>query len=272
MIAQLGAVYGMELRKLRAQTRVWVVLALAALGPWLFVFAILQQDRLPLETLFGRFLKTTGYATPLVVLVFAAQWLLPLLTALVCGDIFSAEDHNRTLKTILTRSVGRRAVFAGKVAAGLTYAVGAVVMLAVSSTAAGLVYVGGQPLVGLGGTTYGGAHALAVVAAGWALVIPPVVAFASLAILFSVLTRNSVLGVMMPVVVGFLMTMYVFLNGWDPVRHVMLTSALQAWHGVVDSPAYLAPAWHGLIVCAVYSVASLGVAVFVFLRRDVQGS
>jgi ABC-2 type transport system permease protein len=268
----LGAVYGTELRKLRSQTRVWVVLALVTLGPWLFVFAINQQDRLPLETLFGRFLKTTGFATPFVVLVFAAQWLLPLLTALVCGDIFSSEDQNRTLKTILTRSVGRRAVFGGKVAAAFTYAVAAVVVLAISSTIAGVVYIGSQPLIGLGGTTYSSGHALTLIAAAWALAIPPVLAFASLAILVSVLTRNSVLGVMVPVVIGFLMTMYVFLNGWDPIRHVMLTSALQSWHGVVDSPSYLAPAWHGLIVSVVYVVVSLAIAVAVFLRRDVQGS
>ena len=272
MMSQWSAVYGIELRKLRALTRVWVVAALVVLGPWLFVFAIHQQDRLPLETLFGRFLKTTGFATPLVVLVFAAQWLLPLLTALVSGDIFSSEDQHRTLKTILTRSVSRPAVFGGKVAAAFTYAVGFVVVLALSSTIAGVIYVGSQPLIGLGGTTSSAGHAVALIAASWALVIPPVLAFASLAILISVLTRNSVLGVTIPVVIGFLMTMYVFLNGWDPVRHVMLTSALQSWHGVLDSPSYLAPAVHGLIVCAVYVLLSLGAAAFVFLRRDVQGS
>jgi ABC-2 type transport system permease protein len=266
------AVYAAELRKLRGQARVWMVLALVTLGPWLFIFAINQQDRLPLETLFGRFLKTTGYATPFVVLVFSAQWLLPLLTSIVCGDIFSSEDQHRTLKTILTRSVSRGSVFAGKVAAAFTYAIGAVATLAVSATLAGVVSIGSQPLVGLGGTTYEGGRALGAIAGSWALVVPPVLAFASLAILVSVLTRNSVLGVMVPVVAGFLMTLYVFLNGWDPVRHAMLTSPLQSWHGLVDEPAYFAPAAHGLVVSAVYVVVALAVAVVVFLRRDVQGS
>jgi ABC-2 type transport system permease protein len=272
MMRGVGAVYLTELRKLGAQTRVWVVLALVTLGPWAFIFAINQQDRLPLETLFGRFLKTTGYATPFVVLVFSAQWLLPLLTAIVCGDIFSSEDQHRTLKTILTRSVGRRSVFAGKVAAAFTYATAAVVILAVSATLAGVVWVGSQPLIGLGGTTYTGGSALGVIAGSWALVVPPVLAFASLAILVSVLTRNSVLGVTVPVVIGLVMTLYVFLNGWDPIRHAMLTSPLQSWHGLVDSPAYFAPAAHGLVVSAVYVLAALAVAVVVFLRRDVQGS
>ena len=33
--------------------------------------------------------------------------MFPLITALVAGDIVAAEDHNGTLKTILTRSVER---------------------------------------------------------------------------------------------------------------------------------------------------------------------
>ena len=71
-------------------------------------------------------MRETGFAVPLVCLAFGAFWLLPLITALVAGDIVANEDHNGTLKTILTRSVERWHVFAGKVLAALTYtAVGA---------------------------------------------------------------------------------------------------------------------------------------------------
>ena len=46
---------------------------------------------------------------------------LPLIAALVAGDIVAAEDGNGTLKTILTRSVDRGQVFAAKALAALTY-------------------------------------------------------------------------------------------------------------------------------------------------------
>ena len=59
-------------------------------------------------------------------LLFGAVWLFPLITALVAGDIFASEDHNGTLKTILTRSLERWQIFAGKALAAATYAVAAI--------------------------------------------------------------------------------------------------------------------------------------------------
>ena len=35
-------------------------------------------------------------AGPLVLLGFGGMWFLPLLTAMVTGDLFSAEDHHGT--------------------------------------------------------------------------------------------------------------------------------------------------------------------------------
>ena len=68
----------------------------------------------------------TGLAIPLVLLLFGSVWMFPLITALVAGDIVAAEDRHDTLKTILTRSVERHQIFAGKTLATLTYAVAAI--------------------------------------------------------------------------------------------------------------------------------------------------
>src|SRR4051812_1672953 len=142
-----ASVYRVEIRKLVAQTRVRAVLAFLAVTPWIYIGLILHQDRLPLETLYGRYLKDTGYATPLAILVYASQWLLPLIAALIAGDVFSSEDQGGTLKTILTRSVDRTAVFWGKLAAAFTATTIAVVTGAVSATVAGVVTVGSGPPV-----------------------------------------------------------------------------------------------------------------------------
>jgi ABC-2 type transport system permease protein len=116
-MSQLVAVYRVEIRKLLAQARVRSVLGFLLVAPWVYIGLILHQDRLPLETLYGRYLKDAGYATPLAILVYASQWLLPLIAALMAGDVFSSEDQGGTLKSILTRSVDRSAVFWGKLAA-----------------------------------------------------------------------------------------------------------------------------------------------------------
>lgn len=270
-MSMFASVYRVELRKLFAQTRVRAVLVFLAIAPWVYIGLILHQDRLPLETLYGRYLKDTGYATPLAILVYASQWLLPLIAALMAGDVFSSEDQSGTLKTILTRSVDRTAVFWGKLAAAFTATTAAVVTVAVSATLAGVITVGSDPLVDVGGTVRPASTALGLVAASWASVLPAALGFAAIAIMVSVLTRSSVLGVIVPVVLGLCMQLYTFLNAWDTVRHVLLGFTMSAWRGLLDSPSYAAPLARGLVVAAVYLIVATTIAFVAFRRRDVAG-
>jgi ABC-2 type transport system permease protein len=270
-MTQFGAVYRVEVRKLVAQARVRSVLAFLLVAPWIYIGLILHQDRLPLETLYGRYLKDTGYATPLAILVYASQWLLPLIAALIAGDVFSSEDQAGTLKSILTRSVDRSAVFWGKVAAAFTMTVLAVLTVAVSATLAGVVTVGNDPLVDVGGTLHSSSAALGFVAASWASVLPATLGFAAIAMMVSILTRSSVLGVIVPVVLGLCMQLYTFLNAWDTVRHALLGFTMSAWRGFLDSPSYSAPLTRGLIVAAFYLAIATAVGFVAFRRRDVAG-
>jgi len=86
----------------------------------------------------------------------------------------------------------------------------------------------------------------------------------------SILTRNSVLGVVVPVVVGLVCQMYMFLNAWDTVRHLMLNWTMIAWRGLVDDPSYTAPLFRGLGVSAVYTVVFLALGFLVFRSRDIK--
>jgi ABC-2 type transport system permease protein len=266
----VGAVYAVELGKVVRQTKVRVISLVLICAPWVFILLVLHQDRLPLETLYGRYLKTTGFATPMVVLVVAAQWLLPLIAALISGDMFSSDDNHGTYKTILTRSVTRGAVFRGKVLAALSATVLLVLAIGASSLSAGLVCVGAQDFVSVGGTLVPPGAAFGDVAISWLSVLPGVIGFASLALCVSILTRNSVLGVVVPVVVGLVCQMYMFLNAWDTVRHLMLNWTMIAWRGLLDDPSYATPLERGLIVCLVYTVVFLAVGYLVFRRRDVK--
>lgn len=265
------AVYGVELRKLMSQTKVRVVTVILLLAPWIAITLIVHQSRLPVETLYGRYLTTTGLATPMFVLVTAVQWIFPLVAAFVSGDIFSADDGHGTYKTILTRSVSRRAVFWGKVTAGWTFTALIVVAMALSSLAAGLVLVGHQPFITVGAETITAGRGAVLVLLAWVSVIPAVLAFSSMAMLVSVATRNSVLGVVLPVVVGLLFQMYSFLNAWDTVRHLLLNWAMNGWRGILDSPARPAELERGLLVSLVYIIVLIVPAYVVFRRRDMTG-
>ena len=112
-------------------------------------------------------------------LFFGAIWLLPLITALVAGDIVAAEDHNGTLKTILTRSVDRWQVFAGKLLAALTYTLGILAIYVGVGIVVGGVAFGFNPLTTLSGTTVGVGRALYLTVAGTLAYSLPLMAMAS---------------------------------------------------------------------------------------------
>lgn len=260
-----------EMRKLRSQVRVWIAATLVVVGPWAFIYMLRAQDRMPVDQLYGRFLKETGFATPLFMLGFGGQWAFVILTAIVAGDIFASEDQQGTLKTILTRSIGRGSIFTGKVLTSVVYTVAMVALLAISSTVAGVVVIGHNPLLLASGQEVTGSHAIGLIAASWSAEMLPVLGFTALAIMSSVLSRNAVIGVVAPVLVSFLMLLYAFLNGRDMIRHSLLTTPFLAWHGFVHDPAFLDPFYRALAVSGVYIVACLAIAWWSFSRRDVTG-
>src|SRR4051794_14442627 len=163
----VAVVYRWELRKLRSQKRTYLGLGAAAVVPVLFVVALVVQGGRsgPRDVAFARYLHDTGLAVPLVLLLFGSIWMFPLITALVAGDIVASEDHNGTLKTILTRSLGRGQIFAGKTLAAVTYAIAAIVLNGIVAIVAGCAVSGFNPLTSLSGTPIPASHALELVSA-----------------------------------------------------------------------------------------------------------
>jgi len=263
-----GTVYRWELEKLTAQWRARIAVLACLLGPPVATLVLGTQQQTPSDTLFGRWVQVVGLAVPLLVLSFAAQYAIPLLTGLVAGDVFASEDHYGTWKTILTRGPGRSAIFWGKTLAAGTYTVVILALLAVSSTVSGLLIVGRQPVVGLDGTSIPAGRATVLVLLAWATALAPALGFTALGVLFSVLTRNGPAGIIGPVVVGGLMQVYGFVGSVTAVRMCLLTTPFDAWHGLLVGRPYYPPLVHGLIASAVYTVVCLTVAVTVLRRRD----
>jgi ABC-2 type transport system permease protein len=260
-----------ELTKLAAQARSRYTLLGCLVAPPLVVLVLNGQQRPPKDTLYGRHVHTSGYAMPLLLLAFAAQWLFPLLCALVAGDIFANEDQHGTWKTILTRSVSRGQVFWAKTMTAMAFSVVALALLATSTIVSSLLVVGTQPLTGLTGQLIGSHTALQLVAASWATALAPVIGFTALGILLSVLTRNPSVGVVGPVVLGLVMTLAGSLGGIDVARRFLLTTAFDSWHGLLTQQRFYGPLTFGLAVSAAWTVACLAVAYVSLRRRDITG-
>jgi ABC-2 type transport system permease protein len=267
----IGDVLRWELTKLAAQARARYALLFCLLAPIVIVVVINGQGRPPKDTLYGRFIHQSGYAVPLLVLGFASQWVLPLLTALVAGDIFASEDQHGTWKTVLTRSASRAQLFWGKTITALLFAIGALIVLATSTILTSILIVGHQPLTGLTGQVIPAATAGRLVIESWATALAPMIGFTCLAIYLSVRGRSTAFGIAAPVVIAMVMQLAGSLGGIDHLRPLLLTTPLEAWHGLFAQPAFHSPLTTGLIVCAAWSLITLTAAFFSLRRRDITG-
>jgi ABC-2 type transport system permease protein len=264
-------VYRWELRKLRAQKRTYLGLGAAIAVPVIFVTALAIRNGEPRDVAFGRYVHDTGLAIPLVLLLFGSIWLFPLITALVAGDIVAAEDRDRTLKTILTRSVERQRVFAAKTLAAVTYAVAAIALSGAVALGAGILASGFNPIVTLSGTQVSAPHGLGLVGASLLVYLLPILAIACIGILLSTVFRNSAAAIVGTLMFSLLLQLITILPGLNGLHPYLLSTQFQAWQGFLRVPVDWAPIVRALWVCALYALPALLVAMIVFLRRDVAG-
>ncbi|MEA2305030.1 MAG: type transport system permease protein [Solirubrobacteraceae bacterium] len=267
----LRTVYRWELRKLVSQKRTYLGLAAAIVVPIIFVVALALQSGQPEDVAFGRYVRQSGLAIPPVILIFGSFWLFPLITALVSGDIVAAEDHNGTLKTILTRSVGRGRIFVAKVLAALTYAMVALVAMGVTAIIGGVAKSGFHPLVTLSGTTVSAWKALGLIGASLLVYALPLIAVASIALLLSTVTHNSAAAVVGALMISLLLQLVTIIPGLGALQPYLLPTQFNAWQGFLRTPADWAPVVRAAWVCALYALPCLAVAYLSFLRRDVAG-
>jgi ABC-2 type transport system permease protein len=265
------AVVSVECAKLAAQMKVRLLIAVCVAAPFVFAAVMRVQSSVPSDTLFGRAVKESGFAVPLVILGFAALWAFPVLASVVGGDLFAAEDRYGTWKTLLTRSRSRAEVFTGKVLTALGFSSIAVAVLALSSVTAGMLIIGRQPLIDLTGVVVPPPQALTRVALAWTSIVPPALGISAVAVLISVATRSSAAGIGLPVVLALTMQLYAFVDGPEVIRRLMITSAFGAWHGLLSEPPYYRPLVHGTIVSGLYVGFSLAIAYRLLQRRDVGG-
>jgi ABC-2 type transport system permease protein len=260
--------YRFELVKLVSQWRVRLLVLACWITPALSVAGVSQQDTLPSDTLFGRWMHATGWAGPLVMLGFAGSWALPLLASLVAGDVFAAEDRLGTWRHLLVAVRSPARIFVAKSLASVTVMVVLVAGLAASSAAGGLVAVGNQPLVGLDGHLLAPGDAAGRVLLAWLCALAPTLALAAIGLLGSVALGRSSMGLLLPVLVALAMQVAQMLPLPVAVRLALPGYAFIAWNGLFTNPAQLTPLLIGVAVSLAWAVLATALAYLLFVRRD----
>ena len=272
MSPTIWTVYRWELTKLRFQKRTYLGLGAAALVPIIFVLAIhFRPDRRGGDFAFSSYLTRSGLAVPLVILLFGAVWMFPLITALVAGDIFASEDHNGTLKTVLTRSLERWQIFGGKALTAATYGIVAIIVSGTIAVAAGSIQSGFNSLQSLSGTIVSAPKALELVYVSLLVYLIPILTIVAIGLLLSSITRNSAAAVVGTLMISLLFQLIGVLPGTEAIRPYLLSTQFNAWQGFLRTPTDWTPIIRAAWVCALYAIPALFAAYVVFLRRDVAG-
>ena len=260
--------YRFELVKLVSQWRIRLLVLACWIAPALFVAGVSGQSTLPSDTLFGRWMHATGWAGPLVMLGFAGSWALPLLTSLVAGDVFAAEDRLGTWRHLLVAVRSPARIFVAKALASVTVILALVAGLAVSSTVGGLLAVGNQPLVGLDGHLLAPGDTAGRVLLAWLCALAPTLALAGIGLLGSVALGRSSMGLLLPVLVALAMQVAQMLPLPVAVRLALPGYAFIAWNGLFTSPAQLTPLLIAVAVSLAWAVLATALAHLLFVRRD----
>jgi len=267
----MSTAYRWELAKLRYQKRTYLGLGAAMLVPIIFAVAVSLRNGGPEDVAFGRYIHQTGFAIPLVLLLFGSIWMFPLITALVAGDIVASEDHNGTLKTILTRSLERGQIYGGKLLAVFTYTVAAIFLNGVTAVIAGGIVSGFNPLTSLSGTIVQPGRALLLIGGSLLVYLMPMLAIACIGLLLSTVTRNSAAAVVGTLMFSLLVQLIAILPGLGGAKPYLLSTQFDAWQGLLREPIDWQPIAHAAWVSPLYAIPALIAAYLVFLRRDVAG-
>jgi ABC-2 type transport system permease protein len=259
--------YRWELVKLAAQRRTWIGVAAAIVGP--VVYLLLELTQGPPHGPLTDNLGHTGVGFALVVVKLIAVIGPAVIAALVAGDIMSAEQADGTLKTILTRSLRRNELLAGKLLALFTYVAIAMVVFFLVSTIGGVVAWGLHPLVNISGQRIGALHALSLDIPALAIYCLPVLAIASFGIFLSVASRQSVAAVGGTVIYAMSLQGVAAIAAIKSAHPFLLTNQLTAWHDLFTAGSGGVLIIRAIWVSLAFALPPISAALILFNRRDV---
>lgn len=200
---------------------------------------------------------------------------IPLLVALVAGDVLAGEANAGTMRLLLTKPVSRARVVIVKYMASLVYSLLLLIWLAAIGLGLSIAIFGTGDLINLKSDAFilllqddiMWRYMLAFAFAALAMAT-----VAALAVFLSVFAENSVgpiIGTM-----GVIIVLTIFSNLEIPMFNVvkpyLFTTHMIAWKGFFDVPVPYEAIQHSILVLLVYIVLFLSATIIVFNKKDIK--
>src|SRR5664280_2972325 len=210
-----------------------------------------------------------GLLMPVAAITLLWAFLLPLLASMVGAYQLAGEAETGTIKTWLMHAISRGGVLASKWGIAVIYVtIGLAVVAAGALLAGGLAFGLHAPTL-LSGQTVSVAHGLWLSLLGYLYVLAGVICVLSLALLFATFTNSSLTAAIGALVVVIVMNILGAFSYFDFLKSYLFTSRVDAWQSLFSQPVEWSPILKGVLVFAVYTVALLIAAWYVFRRKDI---
>jgi ABC-2 type transport system permease protein len=263
--------FRVEMGKAVRRARTWVLAAgLAALA---ILPVVILATTSPASSQGGPpffdLIRHSGMVAALAAITIIEPFFLPLGTGLLSGESISSEAANGTLRYLVARPVGRTRLVLSKYAAVMVQVAAAIGWVCVVGLAAGVIAFGAGPLPTLSGTTIAFAPGLVRVLASASYVLLDMAGLAAVGLFFSTLTDSVPSAIFATVSVGIASQILDNISAVHAIHPYLPSHQWLAFVDLFRFPVAFAAMRQGLVLDAAYTAVFLGLAVWVFGRKDV---
>jgi ABC-2 type transport system permease protein len=200
---------------------------------------------------------------------------IPLLVALVAGDMLAGEASMGTLRLVLTKPISRPRLIWIKFLASIVYTVLLIVWLAVVGLFVSLLIFGGGDMVNMKSDTFiillkddmMWRYMAAFVFASLAMT-----SIAALAMMLSAFADNSIGPIIatMGIVVVLTILTNLELPLFNAIKPYLFTTHMIGWKGFFDDPVPYAAIYKSAGVLVAYTLGFLGITIAYFNKKDIS--
>ena len=199
---------------------------------------------------------------------------IPLLIALVTGDLVSGEAAMGTIRMLLTQPISRTQLLLSKFIAGGIYTLIVIVWLGFMSVIMGKLLFGSGDLMVLNSN---GLVILQEADVNWRYLGGFLVAFlalftvSSLSICLSCFTDNSIGPIVttMSIILLFTIIGTLDVNVFDSVRPFLLTTHMASWRSFFEDPLPIQDIKNSILILFIHNILLISISIYVFNKKDI---
>ena len=199
---------------------------------------------------------------------------IPLLIALVTGDLVSGEAAMGTIRMLLTQPISRTQLLLSKFIAGGIYTLIVIVWLGFMSVIMGKLLFGSGDLIVLNSD---GLVILQEADVNWRYLGGFLVAFlalftvSSLSICLSCFTDNSIGPIVttMSIILLFTIIGTLDVHVFDSVRPFLLTTHMASWRSFFEDPLPIQDIKNSILILFIHNILLISISIYVFNKKDI---